>query len=169
MSAVTLYELTSDLRQLQSMVGEIDEQTFRDTLEGLTGEIQIKAQNVAYFVRNLESTADAIDEAVERMQARAKALRGRIASTKDYLRFQMNAAGITKIEGPMVRVAVRQNPPAVVVDDEGSLPARFMVMSPPPPPPQPRPDKKAIADALKAGETVPGAHLERGERLEVKE
>jgi hypothetical protein len=30
------------------------------------------------------------------------------------------------------------------------------------------PDKKAIAAALKAGEDVPGAHLERGQRLEIK-
>jgi hypothetical protein len=37
-----------------------------------------------------------------------------------------------------------------------------------PPAPEPYPDKKAIAELLKAGKEVNGAHLDQAERLEIK-
>lgn len=35
-------------------------------------------------------------------------------------------------------------------------------------PPPPAPDKKAIADAIKAGTAVPGAHVETRQNLQIK-
>jgi hypothetical protein len=45
------------------------------------------------------------------------------------------------------------------------VPEKFMKAPPPPPPAL---DKKAVAEALKAGEDVPGCRLEQGTRLEIK-
>ena len=54
MTDLTLYNIADqylvDLQKLQDM--EIDEQTFADTLEGWSGDLDIKATNVAMFVRN---------------------------------------------------------------------------------------------------------------------
>ena len=60
-----LYELAAEYRadceKLADM--DMDEQTLADTLEGLSGELEVKAQNVIMFTRNLEATAAAIKEA----------------------------------------------------------------------------------------------------------
>jgi hypothetical protein len=164
---LTLYTLADQYQQAAERMADLDlpEEVVADTLEGMAGEIEVKATNVAMFVRNLEAGAEAIKEAEARMAARRKAIENRAKRIRAYLQGQMERTGITKIECPYFKLAVRDNPPAVVIDQEGSIPERFMRTPEPPPP---APDKKAIADALKAGEEVPGAHLERGKRLEIK-
>ena len=42
---------------------------------------------------------------------------------RDYLLNNMQACGISKIESPWFVLSVKQNPPAVVIDDEASIPA----------------------------------------------
>lgn len=62
-------------------------------------------------------------------------------------------------------ISIKATPAAVVIDDEKLIRGDLMVWPTPPPP---RPDKRAIAEAIKAGETVAGAHLESGTRMEIK-
>jgi hypothetical protein len=165
-----LYELVQQHRSLEALESSDDlpPEVIRDTLEGLEGELREKAVSVAHFCRNLESTADAIDEAAEAMRMRGTRLRKRAQSLLDYLLFNMQAAGITKVDSPYFTLQVKKNPPTVVIDSENLIPAKFMRTPAPLPPPKPSPDKKAIADAIKVGEEVPGAHTETRERLEIK-
>jgi hypothetical protein len=167
---VKLYELVGQYRSLEALESSDDlpPEVIRDTLDGLEGQLQEKATNVALFVRNLESVADAIDEAAATMQARGTRLRARAQSLQQYLLFNLQAAGISKVESPFFTLTVKKNPPTVVIDSENLIPAKFMRTPEPPPPPKPAPDKKAIGDAIKAGEEVPGAHAEQRERLEIK-
>jgi len=167
MTNLALYELASEYLEATQKLSELDldEQTVLDTLEGLQFPIEQKATNVAMFVRNLEASADAIKEAEGKMATRRKAIENRAARIRDYLKQQMERCEIQKIEGPHFRLAIRQNPPAVVVDAESQIPAEFMRV---PPPPAASPDKKAIAEAIKEGKEVPGVHLERTTRLEIK-
>jgi hypothetical protein len=167
---VKLYELVGQYRQLEQLESSDDlpAEVIRDTLDGLEGQLQEKATNVALFCRNLESVADAIDEAAATMQARGTRLRARAQSLQQYLLLNLQAAGISKVESPFFTLTVKKNPPTVVIDSENLIPAKFMRTPEPPPPPKPAPDKKAIGDAIKAGEEVPGAHAEQRERLEIK-
>ena len=60
MTDLTLYTIADqylqDLQKLQDM--DLDEQTFADTLESLSGDLEVKATNVAMFVRNLEASTE---------------------------------------------------------------------------------------------------------------
>ncbi|MBW7657724.1 siphovirus Gp157 family protein [Tepidimonas charontis] len=167
MALPALYELAADYRQALEKLAELDlpDEVVQDTLEGLKGEIEVKAANVAAFVRNLEATAAAIRQAEESMAARRKALEARAERIRSYLLANLQACGITKIECPWFVVAIRKNPPSAEIVDEALLPERFLVAPPPPPP---RPDKRAILEALKAGEEVPGARLTQGVRVEIR-
>lgn len=162
-----LYQLTADYRAVADKLAELDldEDTIRDTLESLSGDLEEKAVNVAMAVRNMESDAAAIKEAEAQMAQRRKALEARAERIKAYLLDNMQAAGISKIECPYFRLSVRDNPPSVEVYELGIVPAEYMVQAPPPPPSL---DKRAIGDALKAGVDVPGCQLKRGKRLEIK-
>ncbi len=130
--------------------------------------MEVKATNVARFVLNVEAMAEAVENASKAMKERAARIRRRADSVREYLRVNMQGAGIKKIEAVEFTLVLKKNPPAVVIDDAEQIPAVYMVTPPPAPPPEPRPDKKAIADALKAGAEVPGAHIEQAERLEIK-
>jgi hypothetical protein len=170
MSKLALYELVSQHRSLEALAESADlpAEVIRDTLDGLEGELRDKAVSVAHFCRNLESTADAIDEAAEQMRERGTRLRKRAQSLNEYLLFHLQAAGISKVESPYFSLKVKTNPPTVVIDSESLIPAEYMTQPEPLPPPPPRPDKKAIAAAFKAGEEVPGCHVEQRQRLEIE-
>jgi hypothetical protein len=162
-----LYQLAAQHRELQMLAEEadVDAQAISDTLEGLVGEFEDKAQAVAMVIGNLEGAADAISEAAKQMQARAKRLNERAAGIKTYLKIQMQATGITKISCSYFAITLRKNPPRLDIADEQSIPDEFRVW---PEPPAPTIDRKALLDALKRGRDIPGARIAQDERVEIK-
>ena len=163
--STALYSLASEYRAAAERLADLDldAQTIADTLESLSGELEVKAQNVALFVRKLESDAAAMKEWAKGAVERAKATETRADALRAYLARCMDDTGIEKIEGPGVRLSFRKSS-AVVIDGEDLIPAEFMRVKPPPPP---EPDKKAIADAIKAGREIPGAHIEARRSLQI--
>ncbi len=161
-----LYQLAADFRAAAEQLADLDlpPEVVADTLDSLAGDIELKAQNVALFSRNLEATAAAIKQAEADMAKRRKALESRVQSLRDYLMRSMLATGIKKIEGPYLRIGIRDNPEAVEVFDAAQVPGAFMRQPEPPPP---APDKAAIKAAIKAGQEVPGAKLTRSQRLDI--
>jgi chromosome segregation ATPase len=163
----SLYQLTNEFQLLETKLNEsdYDEQTIADTLEGASGDIETKATNVAMFIRNLESSAEAIKQAEKEMSDRRKAIEKKAESIRQYLKDNMQRCGITKIDSPYFALTLKKNPPSVIIDDAGAIAGELYVY---PEAPAPYPDKKAIAELLKAGKVVNGAHLEQAERLEIK-
>jgi hypothetical protein len=165
--ATPLYQLVRFQHELEELAdsGEIAPEQIADTLNALEGDINEKAVNVAMFSKNLEATAETVREAAKAMLARADRIDKRAESIRAYLLFNMQAAGISKVESPWFTLAVRKNPPAVVIDDESLIPSDYYVS---PAPPVPKLDKAAVKRAIQAGTDVPGAHLFASERLEIK-
>ncbi len=78
----------------------------------------------------------------------------------------MEASGLDKLEGETSTLQRRRNPPRVHIDCEQSIPWAFFRLPVPAPEPEAAPDKKAIAEALKADPaSVPGARLVQSARL----
>lgn len=162
-----LYVLAQEYRDAAEKLADLDldPQTIADTLEGMAGDLEVKATNTAMVVRNMQALAQQIKEAEAAMASRRKALEARAERLTQYLLANMQHAGIQKIESPYFTLSVKSNPAAVVINEPGLIPAEFMRQPEPPPP---APDKTAIKEALKAGREVPGAHLAQGQRLEIK-
>jgi hypothetical protein len=162
-----LYILAGEYRQAADRLADmdLDDQTIADTLESISGDLEVKATNVAMFARNLESLAQSIKEAEAQMAARRKAIETRASRIRDYLLQNMSLTGITKIDSPMFTIAIRNNPPSVDVFDRDQIPVEYMRQPEPPPP---EPDKTRIKDAIKSGLTVPGARIKIGQRLDIK-
>jgi hypothetical protein len=166
MSLPALYELAAEYRCIAEKLADmdLDAQTVADTLESLSGDLEIKAQNVAMFALSLDATADAIKAHREHQKQREDAIRKRAEALRDYLARCMTGCGIEKIEGPGIVLSFRKSS-AVVIDEPGLVPAEFMRRPEPPPP---APDKTAIAAAIKAGREVPGAYVEQRKSLQVR-
>jgi hypothetical protein len=167
MSNLSLYLIAAEYRGMVDalMESQEDAQAVADTIEAEAWPLEVKAQNVAYAIRNLEASAAAIKEAEAQMAERRKRIEKRAESIKEYLKMCMEVAGVNKIDCPHFALSIAKNPPSVEIDEPGLLPYRFTIQPPMPPA---VPDKAAIKAALKAGEDVPGARLTAGTRLSIK-
>lgn len=155
-----LYELTADVMALQKMADEAEDYTqFADTIELIEGEFEKKAAGVVLVTRNIETPIAAIDAEIERLQKMKKSIQGRAEWLTNYLRDNMEASGITKIEcaSPPFTITLVKGREVAVIDAESDLPDDYMRVST-----SVAPDKIAIAKALKEGVEVPGAHLGLG-------
>ena len=167
MTLPALYEIVGQFKGLERLADmeDLPADLIRDTLEGLQGDLQLKATNVAKFILGLEAEADAMAQAAEAIRQRGERRKRRAESIRAYVLFQLQTAGITKVECPEFTMSVRKNPEAVQIMDPTQVPAEFMVQPEPPPP---RPDKTAIKAALKSGRDVPTCWLTQSERLEIR-
>ena len=167
MTNLTLYTIADqymiDMERLESM--DLDEQTFQDTLEGLSGDLELKATNVAMFVRNLEASAEAIKNAEKQMAERRKAIEAKAEKIRNYLKENMLRTGISKIDCPYFQLSIRKNPPAVEVIDQALIPDEYFDI---PEPPAPTLNKNRLKDDLKNGVVVEGAKLTSGQSLQIK-
>jgi len=165
--SVPLYQIVGELRELTELADteELPVEVIRDTLEGIEGELEVKATNIAKLTRNLDASAQAIREAARAMIERAERVERRADSIRAYLLWAMQAADIQKIECPEFKIARRKNPVSVVIDEWHELPDIFKVQKPSPL----VPDKKAIKAAIDNGQKVPGAHLFQNERVDIRE
>lgn len=161
-----LYEIAhqyrADVARLEEL--DLDDQTLADTLEALSGDLEMKAVNVVKFAKNLDATATAIKEAEAAMAARRKSLERRSDALRAYVKHNMIASGIMKISCDYFQIAIQNNPPAVEIFDQLQLPQDYMREIPA----KFEPDKTLIAKAIKDGFEVPGAKLNQSQRLVIK-
>lgn len=167
MTSLSLYVIAAEHRQMveRLMDTQDDSQAIADTIEAESYPLEVKAQNVAYAIKNLEATAEAIKAAEKEMADRRKSIENRAAHIREYLKTCMEVANVTEISCPHFALKIRNNPASMDIYEPGLIPAEFMRQPEPPPP---APDKTAIKAALSAGKEVPGAQLARGTRLEIK-
>lgn len=151
----TLREITGRYLEVSEMANDPDipSEAIRDTLEGIDGEFNDKAINVVHVIQNMGSDVAAIDDEIKRLQDRKKVIKNGEDSLRDYLRFNMESTGISKIECPLFAITLAKGRDVAIVDDENQLAPEYVVTTT-------RPDKAAILRALKDG-PVDGAHIEK--------
>jgi len=164
----SLYELTGQRLELQRKLEtlNIDEEVILDTLEGESAELEAKIADYGFVIRNMEAFGDAIKAEETRLALRRKSQEAKIDHIKAWLLQNMETCGISKIEHPAFTISVKANPAKVVVDNEGQIPQEYfkqVIVEP-----TWQLVKKDVADAIKAGKEVTGAHLEQSKRIEIK-
>lgn len=161
-STLRLYEIADNYLAALNDLAELEElppEAIADTLEGLQGEFEDKALNVARYIRNLEAEASAIEDAKKRMETRARATSKQAARLKAYLKAELERTGL-KIKAPDLALRIQKNPPSVMIEDQAKIPAQFKATEI-----TTKLLKSEIGKALKAGQEVAGAHLETSTRL----
>lgn len=151
-----LYELTKQYSELQALAEDEDmAMAVADTLEGIEGEFNDKANAITSLVLNLDSDKAAIDAEIDRLNKKKKVLTNKQESIKDYLRSNMERCGINKITCPLFTITLVKGREIACIDSEESLPDQYLSVKT-----IITPDKAAITKAIKEGEEIPGAHLE---------
>jgi len=152
-----------DVQKLMEL--DTTDEAFTDTLESLGGEFEVKATNIAFFIKNLEATSVAIKSAEEQMTERRRKLDKRVDAIKHYLMTNMNRTGISKVESPYFNISLRANPESLVIDLDAKIPAEYLVQMPAP---APQIDRMKLKADMKEGVLIDGCHLERKMRLDIK-
>lgn len=158
----TLYELTNDYTALLEMAEDADEQALRDTLEGIEGEIEDKADGYAKVLRELEKDSAGLDAEIKRLQAKKTAIANATNRIRTNLQDAMIATGKTKFKTSLFSFGIQKNPPFVVIDDDQIIPIDYLVVQ------DPKPDKKRMLAELKAGKELPFARLKQTESLRIR-
>jgi hypothetical protein len=143
--------------------GEIDRDSHDDTLSAFQADTEEKAANVALFIKNMRSDHEQLKAATAELAEKAKALQSRIEWYENYLETNLRKSGIESIKSTYAEVKFKNLPP--IVEITGAIPAEFERVIPE----KREPDKRKIAEALKAGNAVDGAELITGRtKLEIK-
>ena len=163
----TLYELTGDYLTLLDMMDDpdVDPEVLADTMEGIEGELKIKADNYAKVLKNLDSEVDSIKNEITRLQARKKAIENNSARLKRSLQDSMVAVGETKFRTDLFSFNIQKNPAKVVMDETDimNIPLEYLTVQ------LPTVNKKAIQEALKDGVDLTGiAHFEQDSSLRIR-
>lgn len=160
----TLYQLTADYMELLEMAEDpdIDEQALKDTMEGIEGALEIKAEGYAKIIRMLEGDAAVCDAESKRLRNKKQAIERNIDHMKKALQYSMVQTGKTKFKTPLFSFGIQKNPASVVIDHAGMVPASYWIPQPP------ELDKKAIKAYIKENGDVDWAHLEQTESLRIR-
>jgi hypothetical protein len=153
----TLRELSEDLRGINEIALDPDVSTeaLADTIEGLEGMFNDKAVKIVHVIANNDSDIAAVDTEIKRLQERKKVMANAKDRLKEYLRFNMEVTGTTKITSDLFTITLAKPMDIVVVDDAELIPKDYQRVTI-------APDKTLIKKALKDGYDVAGTHLGKG-------
>lgn len=163
----TMYELTSDYNKVLELASnpDIDPQAITDTLEAINMEIEIKAENTAKVLRELEGMAAALKAEEQRIAVRRKSIENNVDRIKTGLYEAMKTTGKIKFKTQLFSFAIAKNGgkiPIVVDVDTADLPDEFVIVTE-------KPDTEAIRAYIEKHGTCAYAHYgERGESLRIK-
>ena len=166
-----LYEIADTYRAFMAAVdaGEIPEDAVADTLDGIEGEFEQKADNIACLIKELRLEAQAIKEEADRLTARQRQKQAAADRIARYLQAHMQAMGKGKIETARNRITIKKNPVSCKILDEDTVLGFLQLHGMADCYKQETTNKKReLLMRLKDGDEIPGAELETGERLEIK-
>jgi len=168
MKALSLYKITHELESLLD-TGIDEDGVMSEELGAMLAKFEDKGRAVTAYILNQDATANAIDEAIKKLEKRAVSYRNRGESLKTYLRENMKRTGITEIsadDGTFTAKLYLDRDTSVEIQDEKQIPIAYM-RTPEPKPPVATPDKAAIKKSLEAGTDIPGARLLKKDRLTI--
>ena len=139
-----------------------------DTLDSVDGELEDKLANCGSYIKQLTAEAGALDDEIKSLRYRSEAKKREIERMKQYIISCMDAVGCTKVDEPLAKLSIRNNPESVAISDEREF-IRWAVEN--------RSDllkydpeikKSAIKAEIKSGKELPGCALVRTRSLTVK-
>jgi len=159
----SLYTIAEDYRVAFDELKDIeDDDAVKDTLDAISQELEVKADNCIAYVEHLDMVADKLKEIEKRRSDEIKRLKRESEKIKNYVKDCMDTAGIRSIETDDFRLTIAKNPPKVSVETEVAVPEDYWVEKT-----EIRLDKTSIKNDMKAGKEVPGCRLIQDERLKI--
>ena len=165
----TLFELTNDLDALLDLgYSEEDSEAFMDTLNGIMGGIQDKADGYCAVIDRFNGNINMIKAEEERLKVRREIIEKRVQTMKNALKEVLEIMEENGTEKPEIKTAFHTiklagnggKQPMEVVEDKVPDSFKKIVLET---------DKEKIRKALEAGEQLDFAELKpRGKHITIK-
>jgi len=164
-----LYALVDGFEQVAALLDQAeaegadatDLEPLKDTLDSLQMDIEVKADNIAKFIRSLQAEADALKAEADRLTERRKAKENKADYLKSYLEAEMLRLDKSKVAGMLFSFTIQNNPPSVEILDESLIPVAYKRTAV-------EIVRKAILADLKNGVEVAGAQLKQTKGLRIR-
>ena len=159
---MTLYEMTAAQKELYELMisGEIDEEVYVDTLEGIG--IAEKIEGYCVVENELSGDLQKIESEIERLNAKKSAIENNIKRLKLRLGDCLLSMDTKKYSAGTYTV-YRRETQQIIIDDLQKIPAEFMKTKV-----SETPNKTLIKERIKAGEEIGGAHLQTNQSITIK-
>ena len=160
---MNLYKITTEMKNLTLLLeeGELTPE-LEQSLVITQDQLQAKAIDYCYVIKNLESDSEAIENEIKRLKAMKEAKDNTVDRLKEAVRNAMLASGIDKIESSLFKLSLRRSEAVEVVNidqlQESLLTVKKTVSV----------DKVKIKEFIKSGLTVEGAILKENYNLQIK-
>jgi Siphovirus Gp157 len=131
---------------------DCDEETLRDTLEGITDLHEM----IAAVIRSAlvdEALQAGLRTRLEEMRQRLNRLEERCGKKRQLALETMCEVGLKKLEQPDFTASARAGTPSLIIVTEALVPQSYWVPQPP------KLDRQALLADLKRGNEIPGAQL----------
>lgn len=149
------------LANMRDVIGD-DEDAIHDAIEGETNLIEA-ITNAVDRIFELEAHQEALAAQIKAMGERKSRFEVQSERIRTAICVAMGAADLKKLELPKATISRKPVAPKALIVNEAEIPSRFWK------PADPKLDRKAVLDALKAKESVPGAQLSNGsETISIK-
>lgn len=162
--SISLFKIQEEYQKLANQIieagGELTDE-LATALEINNEMLQEKAINYGYIIRQAEAEAEMIDAEIERLRSLKSSRSKAITLLKDSISAAMSLYGIEKLESPMLKLSFRKSE-SVEIKHPAEIPFSYLVAQ------DPKIDKIAIKEAIKNGETIPGAVIITKFNLQIK-
>lgn len=150
-----LYEIANEYAKLSN--SDMDAEMIADTLEGIQGEFEDKAENVLAIIKNEQALEASLKAEAKNLTERAKASDNRVKNLKAYLATAMETMELKKVNAGVHALTVRKGSQSVEIEDLEKLPVDYVEYQT-----VIKADKNLIKEKLKLGESIEGATLVTG-------
>ena len=149
------FELNRAVEIRRMLQEENDPRLILDMIEGETDLAEMVCVVYAETLEDETLTAG-LKATIAELQTRLGRIEKSVETRRGLILMAMDKAGLGTIKSPLATLSVRDTPPKPVIADEAQIPARFWK------PAEPKLDRAAVSEALKAGEAIPGATMSNG-------
>lgn len=163
MSTLTLYRINEEQMRINAMLEESYGEITPEIEEALIinkDNFLVKAENYAATVFLYKSLEERAAEEIKRLQGVKNAAKKIQDTLKSRLSDAMQLFDKSKVEVGTFTLSFRKST-SVLIEDEASIPSRYVVVST-------SPDKTKIKTDLSEGVDVPGASLVENRNLQIK-
>ena len=160
---MTLYELKEQYQVLNKFIEdeELDRDAFKEALNQIEGSIEDKAENYIKLIKNLQSEASIFEAEAKRMKDKQEALERKAQRIKTTLDETLQELKIKKLKAGLFSIWYQGSNSVEVIDVE-KIPCQYVM------PVEPKIDKKAILQDIKAGQIVEGVEVKQTEGLRIR-
>lgn len=160
----SIYELNKDYAELSAMLEEAETpeeiEAIQNTLEMIDLSIEEKIENTAKYMVNVESDIQGLKTEIDRLTKIKKAKENAVERLKNNVEYAMKQKGLEKLEVGTFKAYYKKSE-SVEITNLDVIPADYTRV-------EIKADKVAIKKAIKAGETVEGAHIQTNMNFYIK-